>query len=146
MKAVLLPILLVAQAAPSMSGSIDGLPLGALPKQELPARGCAAYLWSKTATPALVAMAGADPAQLRISIGGVITDLARDTQQGAGGFGFSTTTAYRNAAVTATLDMTIAPRDDLKDGAAVPEGTLRLDRAGQDSVVLPVAGLIGCAH
>jgi hypothetical protein len=33
----------------------------------------------------------------------------------------------------------------LKDGAAVPEATLRIDRTGQDSVVVPVAGLVGCA-
>lgn len=140
----ILPMLLAtAQAAPP--ATLDGLPFGALPKQELPARGCAAFLWSATGTRAMVAMAMADPAQLRLSLGGTITDLARDAQQGAEGFGFSATTEYRSSDVTATLDMNIAARGDLKDGASVPEGTLRLDRAGQDSIVLPVVGLIGCA-
>ena len=36
-------------------------------------------------------------------------------------------------------------RKDLAQGAVVPAATLRLDRPGKDSVVLPVAGIIGCA-
>jgi hypothetical protein len=134
--------LLLAQAAPA---AVDDLPLGAIPRQELPKAGCAAYLWSKTENPALIAMASADPAQIRLSIGGTVTDLARDAQQGTGALGFSATTTYGTGAMRVTLAVTIAPRDDLKQGAAVPEGTLRLDREGQDSVVIPVAGLIGCA-
>jgi hypothetical protein len=141
--AILSMLVAATQAAPP--ASIDGLPLGGLPKQALPAKGCAAFLWSATGTRALVAMATADPAQLRLSIGGTITDLARDQQQGAEGFGFADTIVYKAGDVTATLTMTIATRGDLKDGASVPEGTLRFDRTGQDSVVLPVAGLVGCA-
>ncbi len=40
--------------------------------------------------------------------------------------------------------MTITTRGDLKDGAAIPEATLRIERTGKDGLVLPVAGLIGC--
>ena len=50
----------------------DGLPIDVLKPQALPARGCAAYLFAKGDTPAFVAMASADPAQLRISIGGAV--------------------------------------------------------------------------
>jgi len=46
--------------------------------------------------------------------------------------------------VTATLDMTVVARGDIKDGAQISGGTLRLDRKGQDGVVLPIVGLIGC--
>ena len=143
MLAILPMLLAAAQATPP--ATIDGLPFAALPKQDLPAKGCAAFLWSASGTRALIAMATADPAQLRLSIAGTITDLARDQQQGTGGFGFADTVEYRAGNVTATLDMKIVARGDLKDGASVPEGTLRLDRTGQDSVVLPVVGLIGCA-
>ena len=153
---IVLPLLLLANAAPAVQKSappppaapqpsIDGLPVGEIPKQTLPAKGCAAFLWSAARTRALVAMATADPAQLRLSLGGTITDLSRTAQQGPGGFGFSGVTEYRGGAVTAVLDMTITIRNDLKDGAAVSQATLRVDREGQDSVVLPVAGLIGCA-
>jgi len=142
MIAMLLPALLLGQTVPP--ASIDGLPLGAIPRQTLPEHGCAAFLWSVGTTRALVAMASAEPATLRLSIDGTITDLARDTQQGAAGFGFAETTAYRAGAVTATLVMSVKTRGDLKEGAAVPEATLRLDRDGKDSIVLPVAGMIGC--
>lgn len=141
---MMLPLLLLA-ADPALAGSVDGLPIGAIPRQNLPAHGCAAYLWSESPSHALVAMAVADPASLRLSIGGAIVDLPRTAEEGAGTLGFMETTHYAAAGVSATLDMTIAPQDDLTQGAAVPSATLSLDRPGQDSTVMPVAGLIGCA-
>ncbi len=137
----------VAASAPP--ASIDGLPIGAIPRQDLPAKGCAAYLWtadgSGSGTRALVAMAQADPARLRLSIGGTIVDLERGGQVGAGGFGFADTGDYGGGGVTARLTMKIETRASISGGAAVPEGVLQLDRAGQDSIVVPVAGIIGCA-
>ena len=125
--------------------SIDGLPFGELPQQRLPASGCAAYLWSKGTTHALVAVASADPAQLRLSLGGTIADYPRTAQQGLGGYGFAGTTTYQAAAVTVILDMAIEAQGDLTQGAEVSAGTLTLERPGEDVVILPVGGLIGCA-
>lgn len=116
-----------------------------LVRQMLPAKGCAAYLFTRGQTPAFVAMAGTDPASLRVMIGGVATDVPRTAQSGAGGFGFAGVTDYAADDVMAVLHMTIVTRDDLKDGAAVSDATLRIDRAGQDSVVVPVAGIVACA-
>ena len=127
------------------AASIDGLPIGAIPTQALPATGCAAFLWTASGSRALVAMATAEPAQLRVSIGGKLTDLPRTEQHDAGGFGFAGVTHYQAGDVTAILTMSIVTRGDLKDGASVPEATMRIDRVGQDSVVVPVAGLVGCA-
>ena len=58
MKALLLLAPLVIAAAPQAApvppaqplASVDGLPIGAIPKQDLPARGCAAYLWTASGT------------------------------------------------------------------------------------------------
>src|SRR3569623_282057 len=141
--AMLLPALLLGQAAPP--ASIAGLPLGAIPRQTLPEHGCAAILRIAGSTRALVAMASAEPGSLRLSIDGTITDLPRAAQQGVAGFGFAETTEYRAGATSATFVMSVKTRGDLKDGAAVPEATLRLDRDGKDSVVVPVAGLFGCS-
>ncbi|MEG3124838.1 hypothetical protein [Sphingomonas sp. GB1N7] len=124
---------------------VSGLPIDVLPKQALPAKGCAAYLFIKGETPVFVAMASADPAQLRVSIGGALTDVARTGQTGGGGYGFAGVTEYAGGGVTAVLDMKIEARADLKDGAAVRDATLRIDKTGQDSVVVAVAGIIGCA-
>ena len=153
--ALLLPLLLLVaakdkprKAAPTpvpLAASVDGLPIGAIPRQALPARGCAAYLWSAGPTRALVAMAGADPAQLRLSLGGTVTDLPRVAQRGGGLYGLSEINEYQAGGVSVTLELSIATRADLTKGAMVPQGTLRLDEEGKDSVVLPVGGLIGCA-
>lgn len=137
--------LLAAEPAKPPPVSIDGLPIGGLAKQALPATGCAAYLFSTGATRTLVAMATADAATLRIALDGTTADYARATQQGNGSFGFAPSTQYKAGDVTATLDMTIAARNDLTKGAAVPEAILRVDRPGKDGLAIPVAGLIGCA-
>lgn len=141
MIAVLLAI--AAQAAPPPASSA----LGAIGQQKLPAKGCAAYLWS-AADRQLVAMAVADPATLRLSLGGRTIDLARSTDSAADGvaskLGFAASAEYRGGDVTARLAMDIVQQDGLTAGAKVPEGSLQIDRPGQDGIVVPVAGLIGC--
>jgi len=117
-------------------------PLG---RQALPARGCAAYLWSRGPTPALVAMATADPATLRLALGGKPADYPRIAASGAAaGYGLAARTEYRLGGVTATLDLTLAARADLTQGAAVTDATLTIVRDGAETLVLPVGGLVGC--
>ncbi len=140
--------LLLALAAvdpPKVPATIDGLPIGGLPRQAMPTQGCAAYLFSAGKDRVLVAMASAAPGTLRVALEGSPADYARGTQSGSAGYGFATTTEYRGGDVSATLDLTIQTRKDLTQGAVVERGTLRIDRPGKDTIVLPVAGLIGCA-
>lgn len=129
--------------------SLDGLPIGSIPQQQLPRQGCAAYLWTASGTRALIAMVtpgtGSEVALLRFSLGGKVTDLARSGQLGAANFGFPETTTYAGGGVTIKLTMRIETRASITGGAVVPDGLLELDRTGQDSVVIPVAGLVGCA-
>jgi hypothetical protein len=145
MKALAILSMLVATAQAAPPPVLEGLPLAELPKQQLPPKGCAAFLWTASGARTLVAMVTADPPQLRLSLGGAITDLARASQQGEAGFGFANSADYGSGDVTATLDMTVVARGDIKDGAQVSGGTLRLERKGQDGVVLPIVGLIGCS-
>ena len=133
-----LALLLALQAAANPGPG----PLGAIGKQKLPAKGCAAYLWSMDAGRQLVAMATADPGQIRLAIDGKTTDYAMATQSPAIGFGG--VTQYRGGDVTATLDMAVSVRADISAGATVTSATLRIDRPGRDTVVMPVGGLIGC--
>ncbi|THD37042.1 MAG: hypothetical protein E7773_05520 [Sphingomonas sp.] len=154
----MLPLVLLAIAAPAFAkdktpppapapivASVDGLPIGALPKQELPAKGCAAYLWTRGPSQALIAMAVADPATIRLTIDGKVQDFALSAQNGAGGYGFSHTTEYKGGDVTATLDMTVGADSNLASGARIGDATLRIDRPGKDTLVLAVGGLVGCA-
>lgn len=136
---------LAAADPPKPPETIDGLPIGGLERQSMPAQGCAAYLFSAGKTRALVAMASAASGTLRIAVDGKTGDYARETQTGSVGYGLGATTEYRGGDVTATLDLTVQTRKDLSQGAVVDRGTLRIDRPGKDTIVLPVAGLIGCA-
>ena len=123
----------------------NDLPLGTLPKQALPASGCAAFLWSGADQKTLIAMATAEPGQLRLMLNGAAVDLARTARSGAAGFGFSDTTDYAATGVHATLAIKTETRGDLVKGGVVSEGTLRLERDGQDGIVVPVTGIIGCS-
>lgn len=118
--------------------------LGPIGRQALPAGGCAAYLWDTAPKRALVAMATADPARLRLRLDGRTLDFARGGEQGTAGFGFAGVTEYRGGDVVAVLDMTVQTRPDLTGGAVVPAATLRIERPGRDTLIAPVAGLIGC--
>ena len=118
--------------------------LGAIGVQSLPKTGCAAYLWNSNDRK-MIAMAVAEPAMLRLAIDGKTIDLARADQTGTVALGLGASITYAGANVTAKLDMNIVPRENLVAGAQVPEGSLQVDRAGYDSVIVPVAGLVGCA-
>jgi len=138
---MLLSILALAQAAPAEPVPAPPV-LGALPKQALPERGCAAYLWAMQ-DQRFVAMV--EPGRLRIMLDGKPTDLAAAEAGGGGTLGLASTTRYAGAGVTATLDMTITQRETLQDGAIVSDASIRLTRGNQDEIVVPVGGLVGCA-
>jgi len=127
------------------ASSVDGLAISALPAQRLPAKGCAAFLWTRTPSMALVAMATTDPASLRLPIDGKVTDLPISAQNGIGGLGYSQITEYRGAGTTATLQVVVKTDAGTPKSGSISDATLRIDRAGRASVVIPVAGAIGCA-
>lgn len=131
----MLGLLLLQAAVPTV---------GALDRQALPSRGCAAYLWN-VADRSFTAMAGAASATLRVKLDGKVVDLPRVAEERPGGYGLAAMTTYRAGGTVATLALTIAPRADLAAGAVVPQATLTLQREGSDELVQPVAGLIGCA-
>lgn len=139
----MIAILALALAAPP--ASVDGLPLGGLTPQALPAKGCAAYLFTAGATRVFVAMASAEPAALRVALDGAPVDLAGVGAGAATGFGLSGTNDYRGAGISASLDLAIETRGDVSKGAVIPRATLRIDREGKDGVVVPLVGIVGCA-
>jgi hypothetical protein len=137
---LLASLLGVAQAAPSADPPMPS----ALGPQVMPRQGCAAFLWS-VSDRKLVAVANAGPATLRIALGGKPVDYARVDQSGAGGFGFAGTTRYATTGVAVTLEMIVSTEAELTDGGMVQQGTLTIDRQGAGALLIPVAGVIGCA-
>ena len=142
---MMVPLLVMAlqAAAPAMPPS-SGPPLAAIGPQALPAKGCAAYLWSAAGDRQLVAMATAQPGALRLALDGRPTDLARIEAGAPAPLGFTADATYRGGDVTATLAMQVVVRENLTQGAQVTDGILTVERAGHDTIVLPVAGLVGC--
>lgn len=139
---IALSLALAAQVATPQAGAATTLaPIG---RQQLPAKGCAAYLWS-VADRQLVAMATADPGTLRLSIGGRTVDLVRSGGAGTGRLGFADAIDYAGQGIAARLSMQVVLQEGLSAGARVPSGSLQVDAPGGDGVVVPVAGLIGCA-
>jgi hypothetical protein len=90
-------------------------------------------------------MASVDRATLRVSVGGKTLDLARSAVSGTAPLGFAASTEYRGEGMSARLTMDVVQQEGLTAGARVPSGALQIDRPGADGVVVPVAGLIGCA-
>lgn len=142
---IALLLALAAQNVAAPTAPRSNVPLIApIGRQQLPARGCAAYLWSTTDRQ-LVAMAVADPGTIRLAVGGQPAVYQRTSEEGAGKLGFAGDSQYRGGDLTATLSMEIVLHEGLTAGGQVSSGTLRIDRTGGDSVVMPVVGLIGCA-
>ena len=133
------------QVIEPLVSSVDGLPISALPPQRLPAKGCAAFLWTRTPSMALVAMATTDPATLRLTIDGKVADIPISAQNGIGGLGYSQITEYKSGGTAATLQVTVKTDASSPKSGSIADATLRIDRAGRASVVIPVAGAIGCA-
>ena len=118
--------------------------LGTLAPQQLPQAGCAAYLWSVSARE-LVAMAPAG-GPLRVQLDGKPLDLPRTNASGDVALGLPASAGFAGGGITATLDMTVMPDPALAGGARVPSGLLTVTQAGKDQLVVPVAGLVGCAE
>lgn len=133
------------QADPAPPRSVDGLPLGGIPRQELPTHGCATFLWTATQTRALVAMMTSEPGQLRFAPDGHVTDLVRTVQNGPGELGFLAHSEYAGGPYKVVVEMEISTRPDLTQGGIARNATLRIDRDGSDTLIVPVVGIIGCA-
>lgn len=129
---------------PALPASIDGLPVGPIPQQQLPSGSCAAFLWAKTASNPLIMMIAASPPLVRYAPGGVVGDLAQRSSSGAPIDGIYPQASYAGADARVDIDLTIVERLDLKDGALVQGGTVTITQTGKDGIVVPVDGLIGC--
>ncbi|QKS00143.1 hypothetical protein F9288_11275 [Sphingomonas sp. CL5.1] len=142
---IALLLALLADPPPPLPASIDGSPISGLATQSLPARGCAAYLFSTGSTRVLAAMAMADPAGIRLALDGVVADYPRVGQSGSPDLGFAPVSEYRLGEVTVRLELAVTHRADLADGALISSATLRIDRGAKDGIIMPLGGLIGCA-
>jgi len=104
-----------------------------LPQQKLTAGRCVIFLWTRSEPPRRIAMADEAAKTLLVHYRGKPLLLP---STGTGSYGSS--------ALSITLDLDIVGREGLSDGAIVSQGSLRVDQAAKDSMVVPVGGIRGC--
>ena len=109
------------------------LDLGELPQQTLQSGHCVTFLWTRTEPPRRVAMADETARTLRIVRGRKSLDLASAGQG-----------LYAIEGLSITLDLDIADREGVTNGAIINQGAMRVEEAGKDSVVVPVGGIRAC--
>lgn len=121
-------------------------PLGILPRQQLAAGSCAAFLWQVADAPPLLAMIKTVPTGgLRIVIDGREVELARaEVQPSAAVRGLSPAARYAGDGISVTTALTVEERANLANGALIPSGSLTIERTSGDAVVVPVSGMLAC--
>jgi anti-sigma-K factor RskA len=118
------------------------LPFDELPPQTLAPQSCAMFLWDRASRRRII-MATAAPAALRVVIAGKPVQLAAaQPATGAMVMGFAAHSSFGDAALNVTLDLALVASEG--GGAVIRDGIVTVARAGADTVVAPVAGLVGC--
>ena len=137
-------MIIAALFAAALAGAIDlvGLPLGELPPQVLPPQSCALFLWDRASRRRIV-MAVANPATVSVIVDGKpLTFAATGAGEGDAVMQFAPRRRFGNDTIEISLDLAITASEG--GGAVIRDGTVSFARRGGDTVVAPVAGLIGC--
>ncbi|MEZ5995728.1 MAG: hypothetical protein R3C25_08230 [Hyphomonadaceae bacterium] len=124
------------------AGSIQLQPL---PAQTLGAGQCGLFLWTPSAQePTLVAAAFNTPSEARIRVEGRTRTLPRLTAEGQLNHGHFERQSFSDGQITLVLDVQFDRNRELRDGAALEGGSLRI-RDGQGwEAVMPVGGMVAC--
>lgn len=135
-----------AAAAPAVPPAIDdpALPLRILPPQELPATGCALFLWQQGPERRLLMMARTDNGTARVALETGPLDLRATAAGGPIVLGFAQSARFSDGRTTLDWGLAIEQRADIADGGVVSGGMLTVTRAGHDQAVIPVTGIVGC--
>jgi len=152
-------VILVASCAGSSSGASDAatgavapqsieagdVRLDALAPQELPPGRCGLFAWAQTPVqPILALVAYSNPAEARVRIDGRERVLPRTAVDGQSIHGQFETQTFAERGLAITVDVTFDTARQLRDGAAIERGVLRIvDREGWETIV-PIGGMAAC--
>ncbi len=119
-------------------------PLAELPVQNLTTGQCGMVLWQRMEPARRIIFIVNTPAEARLVHKGKVVRLTRTDMSGGMQFGHAPQQRFDGRDVSLEIDVKIAQREGLVDGAVIPEGSVTYGPHGGASVVLPVIGLIGC--
>jgi hypothetical protein len=129
-------------AAPETA--IAETPLQSLPQQALSVGQCGMFVWSKNENPVLMMVAYDNPAEAVVRTDGRERRLERTAFDGERQHGHFETQTFSNGRITLTLEVRLTPQGNMRDGALIEAGVVRMrDRRGWETVV-PVGGLLAC--
>lgn len=116
-----------------LAASIASLGLEELPQQKLDAGRCVVILWSKAQPPIRIAMVDETGQSLRIR-----RNRKEEILPATG------PATYQGNGLKFVLDLEMAERQGLSDGAMVEAGSVQIEAAGGESLILPVGGIRAC--
>jgi hypothetical protein len=128
------------QAAPP--GPIG--PLAELPPQTLAPGQCALFLWERAPSARRLAMLSAAPPFARVMTATGQRDLSQIAAAGEPRFGLTPEASYGDGALTLSVDLRFEEAQGLVGGALARDGALSVAIAGGETLVIPVAGILGC--
>ncbi|QMW21738.1 hypothetical protein [Sandaracinobacteroides saxicola] len=120
------------------------LTLSDVPPMRLEPGRCLLAIWTRGETVRRIALLEDEPARLTLVLDGKRRVLPRLSSDGEQVSGFVPRASYGDAAVTVVLDLALETRAGLADGAVANAGSLRLQPASGDALVLPVGAIAGC--
>lgn len=107
---------------------------------------CGMYVWAHGDQPVLMLIAYDNPAEAVVRPRGRERTLQRTAFEGERVHGHFERQTFTGRGLTLTLDVTLSQPGELRDGARIERGVIRLvDREGWETVV-PVGGLVACVH
>lgn len=132
---------------PEPAGTVDAgsFEFSTLPPQRLERGQCGMFLWAQTPhQPVFVLAAFDNPAEVRVSIDKRERNLPRTAFEGERMAGHFERQTYSDGRVTMRIEVQFDEEREIRGGAMVRQGVLRVtDREGWETII-PVGGMIGC--
>jgi hypothetical protein len=119
-------------------------PLAELPPQTLAPGQCALFLWERAPSARRLAMLSAAPPYARVMTAAGVRDLAQTGGAGEPRFGLTPEASYADATLALRVNLRFEEAQGLVGGALARDGALSIETPGGDTVVVPVAGILGC--
>ena len=118
--------------------------IGTLRPQRIDKSDCGLFLWDKTQSRNLIFFASALNSDAKMVIAEEEVDLKRKTAEGNNVLGHFMQQTYVSSSFNVSLSFVTEPSGNNRNGAIIPQGTLRFQQNEGWDLVIPVAGIVSC--
>jgi hypothetical protein len=128
-----------------MIGLVMALVLAELPPQRVEKGACAMVLWERGSRRRIAFWPAAGALTLGLESGPVRLAPVPGSGSGAPVLGLLPKAGFGGEGLAAVIEVEVTTSEATPRSAAVPDGVLRLTGPGGEEMLVPVAGVIGCA-